>query len=232
MYSYLLQERSGESIVKHAKLFFRSPLLVGLVVTASCLAGEPQTKLLACRDLTDPAARLACFDRESAHEAGAPAESQGAAPATPAASPPGSSPAAQTPAAPVAAPAATAPAAVAAPAVEPAAVSRTPAVRPAAVPSPLELFGLPQGVVEKKELAAGTVVPEMAKMEARLTKITELQRDLVMYTLDNGQVWRQITSTKDLLLNPGDTVTIVRGLLHSYTLRGRTGRECKVKRVR
>lgn len=48
-------------------------------------AGDPLTGLLACRALTDSAARLACFDRETAALAAVPESNAATAPAAPAA---------------------------------------------------------------------------------------------------------------------------------------------------
>jgi hypothetical protein len=48
-------------------------LIFCLVSALACWAAEPLGTLLACRALTDSAARLACFDRETAALASAPA---------------------------------------------------------------------------------------------------------------------------------------------------------------
>jgi hypothetical protein len=76
------------------KLFL---VLIALMCAPPCGAAEPLAGLLACRSLTDAAARLACFDRETAVLASAPALV--AAPAPLLAPAPGATPTA--PAAPV-----------------------------------------------------------------------------------------------------------------------------------
>jgi hypothetical protein len=53
-----------------------------------------------------------------------------------------------------------------------------------------------------------------------------------VFTLDNGQVWRQISTEADLLAKQGDAVTISRGLLGSYWLALKSKRGCKVTRLR
>lgn len=58
-------------------------LLAGLSCSLTCAAAEPLASLLACRTLTDPAARLACFDRETAALATVPAPPLAAAAASP-----------------------------------------------------------------------------------------------------------------------------------------------------
>ena len=54
---------------------------------------------------------------------------------------------------------------------------------------------------------------------------------VAVFTLDNGQVWIEITPDGDLMSNPGDTVKLSRGLLNSYWLQNRNGRGAKVHRV-
>jgi hypothetical protein len=54
----------------------------------------------------------------------------------------------------------------------------------------------------------------------------------VVFTLDNDQVWRQLAAEGDLLAKEGDAVTVSRGLLGSYWLQLKSGRGCKVTRLR
>lgn len=48
------------------RLVLCSLALLPLATPVSCLAADPLTSLLACRAISHPGARLACFDRESA----------------------------------------------------------------------------------------------------------------------------------------------------------------------
>jgi hypothetical protein len=50
-------------------------------------------------------------------------------------------------------------------------------------------------------------------------------------TLDNDQVWRQLSPDTDLFLKLGDSVTISRAFLGSYWLATPTKRGSKVTRV-
>jgi hypothetical protein len=50
-------------------------------------------------------------------------------------------------------------------------------------------------------------------------------------TLDNGQVWRQLSGGQ-LLIKVGDEVEINRAALGSFQMKVPTGRTAKVKRVR
>jgi len=91
---------------------------------------------------------------------------------------------------------------------------------------------LSAGAIAAKERAAGTRPPETAKIEARITGLQLSASGRVVFTLDNGQVWRQLLVEADMLAKLGDSVTISRGWLDSYWLQLRSGRGCKVTRVR
>jgi len=182
-----------------------------LACAGSCEAADSSAKLLACRGIDDAAARLACFDREAA--ALAPAAVAHAA------SPSVASPPAAPAAPPVVASAARAPAA---PAV---------AVAAAAAPDAAQQFGLPERTVAAQEVAAGTRPAEVKKIAAHVTKFAPGPDGRLVFTLDNDQVWRQLLSEGDLLMTPGDAVTISRGFLGSYWLQTASGRGCKVTRL-
>lgn len=173
-----------------------------LVCAAPCWAADPLAGLLACRELTDAAARLACFDRETAALTSTSAASVAAAPAV------------------------TAPVA-AVPITSPAAAS------PNAAPLTAEQkFGLSSSSIAAKE-AAGTQAPKETKLQARITALALAGDGRTLFTLDNSQVWRQLEADgTDVMARLGDPVTISRGLLGSYWLALRTGRGCKVSRLR
>ena len=166
------------------------PAALGAVIclawSALCPASDAPAALLACRNISDAAARLACFDREAAALAPAPRAS-GAAPT---------------------------------------------AVRPAPALDPQQQFGLPERAVAAKEVAAGTRAADATKIEARLVEIVPAVDGRAVFTLDNGQVWRQLSQEGDLLAKQGDAVTISRGLLGSYWLALKSKRGCKVTRLR
>ncbi len=184
-----------------------------LAWSALCLASDAPAGLLACRSISDAAGRLACFDREAAALAPTPTASGAASPIPP----PSSAPAASTSVA------ATPPAS--------AAVDST-AVRPAPVLDPQQQFGLPERAVAAKEVAAGTRSADATKVEAHLVGILPAVDGRAVFTLDNGQVWRQLSAEGDLLAKQGDAVTISRGALGSYWLALKSKRGCKVTRLR
>jgi hypothetical protein len=187
--------------------------LAGLLCTAAYPASEPLTPILACRTVADPAARLTCFDRESARLLPAPAA------------------AATTPTTPTtAAPSAPAPLSAPAPAPAPAAaVSAAPTAIPA--PNAKENFGLSEGTVAKKEVDAGARPKELSSIDAHIVAVSVAGAGLTTFTLDNGQVWRQLSAEGDLLAKSGDSVTVSRGVFRSYWLQTKSGRGCKVTRI-
>jgi lipoprotein-anchoring transpeptidase ErfK/SrfK len=189
-------------------------MLAGLLCTAACPASEPLAPILACRALADPPARLACFDRESAKLV--PASAAATAPAR---------------TAPVSAPAAAVSAASAA--SIPAAAPTTAAPVPAAIPvsTAKENFGLSEGAVAKKEVDAGSRPKELSSIDAHIVTVSVAGVGLATFTLDNGQVWRQLSPEGDLLAKPGEPVSVSRGVFRSYWLQTKSGRGCKVTRI-
>jgi hypothetical protein len=171
-----------------------------VVCAAPCWAADPLAGLLACRDLTDSAAGLACFDRETVALAGAPAVAVAPAPST-----------ATTPAS--------------------AASRATPAAEPL---TPEQKFGLsPSTIVAKEAAAAGTQAGKESKLQAHINGLALVGDRRTLFTLDNAQVWQQLEADgTDVMARLGDAVTISRGLLGSYWLQLKTGRGCKVTRLR
>ena len=189
-------------------------LLACLACSLPCAAVEPLAGLLACRALTDPAARLACFDRETAALAATPA------PAPPTAAN-GSA---------VAAASAAVPQAPAAPASQPTALAAAPA-HTAPVLDAQQSFGLSGSAVAAHEEAAGARPKKLEKIDARVVALALAGNGRTLFTLDNTQVWEQIESGGDMLAKLGDSATISRGLLGSYWLQLKNGRGCKVTRL-
>jgi hypothetical protein len=190
--------------------------VICLAWTAPCRASESLAGLLACRDLADSAARLACFDRAAAALAASPTTSGFAPPLT--TKPASASPASTVPTVPTVPAAAT-------PAV-------TASTKPVPALNPQQQFGLPEHAVAAQEVAAGTRAADVTKIAAHLVRIAPTSDGRLVFTLDNDQVWRQLLQEADLLAKQGDAVTISRGLLGSYWLQIKSGRGCKVTRLR
>ncbi len=183
----------------------------GLSCATLCNAADSLKDLLACREIADANARLACFDREAsvfAPASKASVKSVGPAPAAATPAP------AQPPAAAVAQPLAPAATPVAAPAVD-----------------SQEQFGLSERVVAEQEIAAGKRPSKISKIEAHIVRTAHASDGHLIFTLDNDQVWRQL-EVEEILTKPGEAVTISRALLGSFWLKMSSGRGCKVTRLR
>jgi hypothetical protein len=189
-----------------------SVLLLCTLCALPCVAAEPLAGLLACRSISDSAARLTCFDRETAALASAPPAALAAAPNVPAAA--AAAPGVSQTAAPPAAQAAAAP---------------TPA---APVLDAQQSFGLSGSAIAEKEEAKGARPAKLAKLESRVVGLSLTGNGRTVFTLENSQMWRQLESDGDMLTKLGDVATVSRGLLGSYWLQLKNGRGCKVTRIR
>jgi hypothetical protein len=113
-----------------------------------------------------------------------------------------------------------------------AAPAATAVAAPAANPDSPEQFGFTPQILEKQEIAAGKRPSGAPKIEARLTQLSHTANGRAIFTLDNGQVWRQLVAdAANLRLRDGDTVTISRASLGSYWLAPKSGPGCKVTRL-
>ncbi|HTW38816.1 MAG TPA: hypothetical protein VMD49_09635 [Steroidobacteraceae bacterium] len=86
--------------------------------------------------------------------------------------------------------------------------------------------------IAAKEVAAGRRPADVSRIDAHVTELSRAGDGRLVFTLDNGQIWLQVLEVGDLLLKPGDGVTIVRGVFHSYILQTPSRRSCKVTRIR
>jgi hypothetical protein len=97
----------------------------------------------------------------------------------------------------------------------------------AIAPSAETSFGL-VATAPRADEARG-VNEELKSLRAKVTALKKLNGDELI-TLDNGQIWRQL-SGGELLLRVGDEVQITRAALGSFQMKVPSGRTAKVKRV-
>jgi hypothetical protein len=98
--------------------------------------------------------------------------------------------------------------------------------------SPEQKFGLSGAAIAAKE-AGGNPPEKESKLQARITALAVTGDGRTLFTLDNLQVWRQLQADgTDVLARLGDAVTISRGMLGSYWLQLKSGRGCRVTRLR
>jgi hypothetical protein len=177
-------------------------VLVGVAICGGAAAAETLPPgLRACMTQSDPAARLACFDRESARLAGenAPLARQPDPPAQPTAA-----------ARPPAPPAATATA------TTPTVASPPPPVAAAPAQSAEDKFGY------RGNIARATLDQQKdegsEQLTAKVTAVSTLPHGEMVLTLDNGQVWQQKPGDRAMRIKVGNDVTIKRGVLNSFLL--------------
>lgn len=96
-------------------------------------------------------------------------------------------------------------------------------------PSAESSFGL-VATTPRSDAARGETSDEVKGVRGKVTALQTLGGDELI-TLDNGQVWRQLSGGV-LLLKVGDDVEIDRAALGSFQMKVPSGRSGKVKRVR
>jgi hypothetical protein len=99
----------------------------------------------------------------------------------------------------------------------------------ATAPSAESSFGLVAST-PRVQTARGEASEELRTVRGKVTALKNLNGDEVI-TLDNGQVWRQLSGGQ-LLLKVGDDVEINRAALGSFQMKVPSGRSGKVKRLR
>jgi hypothetical protein len=98
--------------------------------------------------------------------------------------------------------------------------------------SPEQKFGLDPRALAAKEAEQGQPHSDVDAVESKLAALRAGPDGRFVFTLDNGQVWRQLQPGSDLLVKAGDAIKITRGALGSFLLMAPGQRSCKVTRVR
>ena len=105
------------------------------------------------------------------------------------------------------------------------------AAPPPARLDPQQQFGLPERAVVAKEVAAGTRSADLTKIASYVSGLGQGASGLLIFTLENGQVWRQLSAADVVVARVGDRATVSRGAFSSFWLELSSGRGCKVSRV-
>lgn len=87
------------------------------------------------------------------------------------------------------------------------------------------------GAIQEQEIAAGARPAKISKIDAHIVRTAHTSDGHMVFTLDNDQVWRQIEAV-DMLVQPGEAVSISRAMLGSFWLKMSSARGCRVTRVR
>jgi hypothetical protein len=217
--------------------YFHRALLLGALFLEPVWAAAPAASgvdaasgIEACTHISDNQERLACFDREAALQK---EKQQSNAPATEAAQP--------------AMPASAGQPAVTAPRAQPpvaGTVAQPPAgalagqptgtaagSQPAQTLTPEQAMGLTPGRILKLEEGA-TRGRSLKELNAKIQGVSTNASGRAVFTLDNGQVWRQVEPDPNFTVQPGDTVHITKGVLGSFFMSAGSHRNTRVSRAR
>ena len=102
----------------------------------------------------------------------------------------------------------------------------------AAVVPPEQVFGLPPLAVAEAQAARVEQPQKLDSLSARVVGLSLGENGRVIFTLDNGQVWRQLVASGDMRVQLGDTVQLSRGIVGSFFMKAPSGRTCKVNRLK
>ena len=181
--------------------------------TAVAVAEPVPAALQACERITEDSERLACFDREIAALSAAyrPAATAGAG----------------------AVAAASAAAAPSAKAAAPAASAAAPTASAAASLTPQEEMGLSSAGIRKLEVEKGIspAAKPPRELTAHLASVSRNSAGREVFTLDNGQVWRQSETRARFEAHAGDAVKIAPGGMGSFWLSTDVHNQTRVVRV-
>ena len=108
------------------------------------------------------------------------------------------------------------------------------ATAPAAAPKPLtaeQQMGLTPGRIQQLERPANAP-PPLDTLTVAIQSITVDGNGHQVFTLQNGQVWRQVELDTRFSVNVGDSITISHGASGSYFMSFGKHRNTRVSRVR
>jgi hypothetical protein len=101
----------------------------------------------------------------------------------------------------------------------------------ATAPSAESSFGLVASTPRADAKRSEENSDDVQKIGGKVTAVATSNDGSALVTLDNGQVWRQLSGGQ-LLLKVGDDVQINRAALGSFQMKVPSGRSGKVRRVR
>ncbi len=119
----------------------------------------------------------------------------------------------------------------AAAATAPAAAAAAPPAPAAAAPSEDD-FGRERRMEYEEEQKRVEASRAVGELESSIAGIEKRIDGLMTFTLDNGQVWRQVRPDSRFSIKEGDAIRIQPGSLGSYILSGPTKKSTRVTRVK
>lgn len=106
-----------------------------------------------------------------------------------------------------------------------------PAAPPPAAASAEDQFGREAELVREEKERVRAAAREIGEITALVTEIQRRSDGLMLITLDNGQVWKQVGLDSLFRLKVGDPVRIESASLGSYMMWGTSKRPTRVSRV-
>ena len=97
--------------------------------------------------------------------------------------------------------------------------------------SPEQRLVLPPEGIRKLESKQGIESPQVKGLTAHIASVSRNGAGRQLFTLDNGQVWRQAESKASFEAGPGDAVTISSGALGSFWLATGKHNRTRVERL-
>lgn len=105
------------------------------------------------------------------------------------------------------------------------------AAAPAAVKSEDD-FGRERQLAHEEDQKRAEASRAVGELQSSIAGIEKRMDGLLTFTLDNGQVWRQVRPDSRFSINDGDAIRIQPGSLGSFILSGPTKKSTRVTRVK
>ena len=80
--------------------------------------------------------------------------------------------------------------------------------------TPEQRVGLTSGQILQRQSPPSA--PDLKELTAKVQEVSANSTGRGLFTLENGQVWRQVEADPNFSVKPGDTVRITKALLGSY----------------
>ncbi len=112
------------------------------------------------------------------------------------------------------------------------AVGRSTGGAPAAAAKPEDSFGRERELAYAEDQKRAEATRAVGELQSTLVGLEKRMDGLMTFTLDNGQVWRQIRPDSLFSIKQGDAIRIQPGSLGSFILSGPTKKSTRVTRVK